>query len=1071
MADPIIKFKRSAVAGKKPTIEQLPLGELAINTYDGKLFLRQDTGGVGIATRVVEIGAGTTAGKTFFVTSNGSDSNTGLSIGESFASIKAAAAAAVEKDTIKVLPGTYVENNPIYLPKNVGVEGAELRNCLVSAQNPGQDLFYVGQGNHITDVSFIGQPATNGAAVIAYTPLLGVSTSIYFDAANLIRQNAQYIAHESVGYVTSTDYKYSSHTITDADYSPVTGILTATVANHGFNTGDVVQFEHESITFSCTYGGGGEESYPRPTDYAMSRDLPITKKDANTFEVNILETAPSTDISPHTFVSATTNGLKRATFNLGVSSVTNCVEDVASILNAITHDITRGGNSKSVGAGLSYYNGTNLQHIVGVASETIDVFYRSANISRSIINNATWGSTGSGISSAVTDAKYDRTTGVMTVTAPVHGLIKDDPVKITGIAFTCQYAGTPTGSPQTFNITVGNAGASAYVLSGADRSVTHSSASNATVTLVVGDTVNFNVSVAGHPFFIKTSASTGTGNQVSTPAATNNGAQSGTISWTPNTAGTYYYICQYHGGMVGTITVNEQVTATEYPDGAYGFTFPVKRVVNDNSFEVVVGVSTVDHYYYSGGTVLKQRNYYDKRKFTQVRDRGIQPSGAFNDAVNGCSSVVSAIFTCVGIITSIIEDGPAAFSGITTQFPGNNGLINSGITDAANSPSQGTGPITKGPYIRNCTNFIANSIGAKIDGFNADVGDLGDTVGVQGSFNVDSYTQYNQGGIGVSVTNGAYAQLVSIFTICNDRAIYSGGGGQLDLTNSNSSFGRQGLVSEGTGDNDSKCLDRYSATVGTTTETTINYGRGQNIVTVEGVGTFRPYRGQSIYFNEKYFSVQGVTLTNVGSGYSTAPLVSVTSPTGPGNAITAQLTSNINAQGEVTGVNIITTGFQYTADNPPVVTFAAPVGGGVTATCTTDIAPILYTVDEATLPSSGISTVTLVQNLNNDVGFGSTAYFSRQSLQIASSHSFEYVGAGNAIETARPSKGGVTVTDNEVIKLDGGEVIYTSTDQDGNFRIGDGVVIDQTTGTISGSIYVKSLFSQVTPFILALGGD
>ena len=1073
MADPIIKFKRSAVAGKKPTIEQLPLGELAINTYDGKLFLRQDTGGVGIATRVVEIGTGTTAGKTFFVTSNGSDSNTGLSIGESFASIKAAAAAAVEKDTIKVLPGTYVENNPIYLPKNVGVEGAELRNCLVSAQNPGSDLFYVGQGNHITDLSFIGQPATGGAAVIAYTPLVGVSTSIYFDAANLIRQNAQYIAHESVGYVTSTDYKSSSHTITDAQYSPITGILTATIANHGFNTGDVVQFDHASITFQCSYGSGGNESYPRPSDYAMNRDLPITKIDANTFKVNILETAPSTNTGIHTFISATTNGLKRATFNLGVSSVTNCVEDVASILNAVTHDITRGGNSKSVGAGLSYYDGTSLQHIVGVASETIDVFYRSANISRSVINNATWGSTGSGISSAVTGATYDRTTGVMTVTAPVHGLIRDDAVKISGIGFTCEYSGTPTGNAQTFTINVSNSGASHYVLSGADRSVTHSSANDPTVTMVAGDTINFVVNASGHPFFIKTAASTGTGDQVSNPVATNNGTQSGTVSWTPTTAGTYYYICQYHGAMLGTITVNPVVSATEYPDGSFGYTFPVKRVVNNNSFEVVVGVSTVDHYYYSGGTVLKQRNYYDN-KFTQVRDRGIQPSGAFNDAVNGCATAVSAIFTCVGIVTSIVENGPSAFaggSGITTQFPGNNGIVNSGILTATLSPSQGTGPITKGPYIRNCTNFIANSIGAKIDGFNADVGDLGDTVGVQGSFNVDSYTQYNQGGIGVSVTNGAYAQLVSIFTICNDRAIYSGGGGQLDLTNSNSSFGREGLVSEGTGDNDSKCLDRYSATVGTTTNTTINYTRGNNVVTVEGVGTFRPYRGQSIFFNEKYFSVQGVTLTNVGSGYSTAPLVSVTSPTGPGNAITAQLTSNINAQGEVTGVNIITTGFQYTSDTPPVVTFAAPVGGGVTATCTTDIAPILYTVDEATLPSNGISTVTLVQNLNNDVGFGSTAYFSRQSLQIASSHSFEYVGAGNAIETARPSKGGVTVTDNEVIKINGGECIYTSTDQDGNFRIGDGVVIDQTTGTISGSIYVKSLFSQVTPFILALGGD
>ena len=127
MADPIIRFKRSAVAGKKPTLEQLPLGELAINTYDGKLFLRQDRNGVGIDTRVVEVGAATTAGKTLFVTTNGSDTNLGLSQNDSFASIKAAAAAAGEGDTIKVLPGTYVENNPIYLPKNVGVEGAELR--------------------------------------------------------------------------------------------------------------------------------------------------------------------------------------------------------------------------------------------------------------------------------------------------------------------------------------------------------------------------------------------------------------------------------------------------------------------------------------------------------------------------------------------------------------------------------------------------------------------------------------------------------------------------------------------------------------------------------------------------------------------------------------------------------------------------------------------------------------------------------------------------------------------------------------------------------------------------------
>ena len=65
----------------------------------------------------------------------------------------------------------------------------------------------------------------------------------------------------------------------------------------------------------------------------------------------------------------------------------------------------------------------------------------------------------------------------------------------------------------------------------------------------------------------------------------------------------------------------------------------------------------------------------------------------------------------------------------------------------------------------------------------------------------------------------------------------------------------------------------------------------------------------------------------------------------------------------------------------------------------------------------------------------------------------------------------MTVQENEIIVDDGGKINYTSTDQQGNFRIGDGVVIDQSTGTISGNVYVKSLFSQVTPFILALGGD
>ena len=41
-----IKVKRSAVAGKVPAVGDLQLGELAINTYDGKLFLKKNVGGI-----------------------------------------------------------------------------------------------------------------------------------------------------------------------------------------------------------------------------------------------------------------------------------------------------------------------------------------------------------------------------------------------------------------------------------------------------------------------------------------------------------------------------------------------------------------------------------------------------------------------------------------------------------------------------------------------------------------------------------------------------------------------------------------------------------------------------------------------------------------------------------------------------------------------------------------------------------------------------------------------------------------------------------------------------------------
>jgi hypothetical protein len=348
----------------------------------------------------------------------------------------------------------------------------------------------------------------------------------------------------------------------------------------------------------------------------------------------------------------------------------------------------------------------------------------------------------------------------------------------------------------------------------------------------------------------------------------------------------------------------------------------------------------------------------------------------------------------------------------------------------------------------------------KVDGFAAEPGDK-DDIGVTGTMSVDSYTQYNQGGIGVSITNGAYAQLVSIFTICDDIAIFTGSGGQCDITNSNSSFGNLGLVSDGVGDAATGSIYRYTGIASSA------LAEQSNIV-VSGIGSLRPYDGQALYFGELYYQVQRINIIDGGSGYTQPPRVIIDSPTGP-NGIRAEAISIIDSSGKVSSIDIISNGSQYRPSNLPSITLDPPPGLGSTAIAELEFYPLYYTIESATLPSAGISTINLNTNLNNAVSAGTTAYFSRISLQIVSSHSFEWVGSGNDINRAKPSLGGVVKQENEVVKLNGGEVFYTSTDQAGNFRIGDGFVINQLTGTVTGRSFNQSILNNVTPLIIALG--
>ena len=115
--------------------------------------------------------------------------------------------------------------------------------------------------------------------------------------------------------------------------------------------------------------------------------------------------------------------------------------------------------------------------------------------------------------------------------------------------------------------------------------------------------------------------------------------------------------------------------------------------------------------------------------------------------------------------------------------------------------------------------------------------------------------------------------------------------------------------------------------------------------------------------------------------------------------------------------------------------------------------------------------VRLEQNVTDPTLFieGSTVRFYQQSYISASGYLFEYVGAGiqygalPQVGTADPQQ------TKEVVQLNNGKVFFTSTDQNGDFRIGPTLVISQSTGVLSGRTFQKSLYAEMTPFILVVG--
>lgn len=132
--------------------------------------------------------------------------------------------------------------------------------------------------------------------------------------------------------------------------------------------------------------------------------------------------------------------------------------------------------------------------------------------------------------------------------------------------------------------------------------------------------------------------------------------------------------------------------------------------------------------------------------------------------------------------------------------------------------------------------------------------------------------------------------------------------------------------------------------------------------------------------------------------------------------------------------------------------------------------PLYYTIDTATDLLSGESVVTLLDNVTGTISDNTAITIYRKSFISASGHTFEYVGSGTNLTTAIPQAGGTPIQENEIVESGGGNVYYTSTDHRGDFRIGNDLIVNRSSGTIVGETFDRSLFAVLTPYILAIEG-
>jgi len=489
------------------------------------------------------------------------------------------------------------------------------------------------------------------------------------------------------------------------------------------------------------------------------------------------------------------------------------------------------------------------------------------------------------------------------------------------------------------------------------------------------------------------------------------------------------------GSQIATVTSSSTISGAT--DGTYNYIHQSSTSAVGNG--VVVNITI------SGGAVSGTPTIYH---------------GGYHFAVNDTITFTVAGIQCGGTGSLVLTVASLENNDASNMFLLNNqtNLVQMSMKGLSGTPTAGgtsraavtsldpDGSITTAsPYVQNCSSLNANATGIQIDGNVHTAGNK--------SILANDFTQINSDGIGVHALARGRGEMVSVFTYYCDKSFYCTSGGFIRGLNCSSGYGEYGAVADGTDPLEAAVnvqtrgeLLNYDATtfVGGATESDIAdmiAVSGQGTATISGDTSGATATIFRVNISLDYLHIesrsgnfqQGETVTITKEDSSTFQ-VQLSSSFGDSSAAqTGQL-------GPLIAVSSGTTSLTSTG--------LINVGTNIKFTGDSKYYRISLVSEEDTSGETALvrlteSITSLNEKADNTVA-DVTQNFSNVRL---TGHDFLDIGTGGFADTNYPGASSQPASqEDEVDELNGGRVYFVSSDQKGDFRVGDLFRIEQATG-------------------------